>query len=376
MIWNNDDTEHSTGGLYRWTMDALFGRQISPSRKFKEVSQDDTNYNMKSHKDKQWDGHGFQPRTRSSSASFDRSFLQRYELLQDEEEQDIMRPVRSPARPYLSAGHAAGQDAALANDESTDTFSNKRQRFKGKFSGPRYHDESLKFRAPAKNDPFISKLFQKESPEHPSNLPGKFPSPFKQALRLPAGVQVQLDPEEQIPQKMFTDEYLQLLAELDQNGQKLKQLQQGLHQKQQDHILQETSYREKYHVMRQELITELKQSKKLYDNYYRLYEKHKKMRALDTDASRLRQRISDLEAQVVDASIEKAEEVRKLNETIFQLEFREQETQSKHERERIRFQSRIAELESIVESRLSISNGVQNPPLRERIKPVNSSARI
>ncbi|CUS23324.1 LAQU0S09e02212g1_1 [Lachancea quebecensis] len=376
MIWNNDDTEHSTGGLYRWTMDALFGRHISPSRKFKEVSQDDTNYNMKSRRDKQWDGHGFQPRTRSSSASFDRSFLQRYELLQDEEEQDIMRPVRSPVRSCLSAGQLASQGAVLQNDESTDTFSNKRQRFKGKLSGPSYQDDSLKFRAPAKNDPFISKLFQKESPQHPSNLPGKFPSPFKRDSEPSARSQRQLNPNDLDPQKMYTDEYLQLLAELDQNGQKLKQLQQGLHQKQQDHLLQEASYREKYHVMRQELIAELKQSKKLYDNYYRLYEKYKRIRALDTDASRLRQRINDLEAQVVDASIEKAEEVRKLNETIFQLEFREQETQSKYDRERIRYQSRIAELESIVESRLSLSNGAQNSPLRERLKPVNSSVRI
>lgn len=79
----------------------------------------------------------------------------------------------------------------------------------------------------------------------------------------------------------------------------------------------------------------------------------------------------DLEAQVVDASIEKAAEIRKLNETIFQLEFKQQEIQATHDREKIRYQSRIAELESILKSRIPLSKVDGFSQSREYKRPIS-----
>lgn len=155
-----EDADDNTGGLYKWTMDALFGRRISPSRRFREISQDDTNHKLGSKlKGRRWNGADFEPRTRSTSASFDRSFLQRYELLQDEDEKDLMRPVPSPIGGSTASNGNKLHASVLQDDiDSTDTFSGRRQRRGVGGANRRLDDESLKFQVPLRNDPLISKL--------------------------------------------------------------------------------------------------------------------------------------------------------------------------------------------------------------------------
>ncbi|SCU80291.1 LADA_0B06260g1_1 [Lachancea dasiensis] len=371
----NDDADDNTGGIYKWTMDALFGRRVSPSRRFKEASQDDTNYKLKSKGTTKNEGNGVpynswtrNSRQRSSSTSSisDKSFLKRYDLLQDEENMENTGQGMSPVRhrdlfdlrepslipPHWDRDHVGQFNVRGEDLDSSDTFSGRKQQ--GSSRGPQATDDdnSLKFRVPRHNDPLISKLFGKEAPSHSNSIPGKFPSPLKHSndKQPPPVAPVESH------HKDFTDDYLQLLQDLDLNGQKLRQLQEGIQYRHDDQQLREASYREKYLTMRQELITELKQSKRIYDNYYKLYAKYKQLK--DVKAKPLyeptsQQHVRDLEAQVVDASIERAEQVRKLNDTIFSLELKQQETLAEHERERIKYQSRIAELESLLRSQLS-----------------------
>ncbi|SCU78298.1 LANO_0A02652g1_1 [Lachancea nothofagi CBS 11611] len=385
MIWSNtsNDGDDNTGGIYKWTMDALFGRRISPSRRFKEASQDDTNYkSKKSHRDpKKWNGAEYSTRARSSSASTEGAFYHRYDLLQDDDDPEILKPVqRSVWKDSDSFGqrhtqvkgwdfHSDVGEKPLNYEESdsNDTFSGRKQRLhdRGEKLPRDLDNNSLKFRVPNHNDPLISKLFGKETSSPPKALPGKFPSPLKKVAVKPHTSAKELS----CPSKDFTAEYLQLLEDLDLNGQRLKQLQLGIQHHHDDQQARESSYREKYFTMRKELISELKQSKRIYDNYYKLYEKYKRLRISNTNATQTQRRVHDLETQVVDASIERAEEVRKLSETIFQLELKQQEIQAGHERERIRYQSRIAELESILRPRLSDSAQTSKAPYRAHLEP-------
>ncbi|SCV03896.1 LAME_0H14114g1_1 [Lachancea meyersii CBS 8951] len=369
------DGDDITGGIYKWTMDALFGRRISPSRRFKEISQDDTNYKLRrdQYVPKKWDGMDYQPsgRTRSTSVSSNRSFLRRYDLLQDDDEtrseseleskelSDLRRYRRTLQQQQPLHGEAWDRNSRIPDDpslhnDSTDTFSARRHKPRARDPKAKAYasdeKDSLKVSVPNLSDPLISKLFgRKVAQSPPPDLPGKFPSPFKQTF----------EPSKKTgspPQtKDFTSDYLQLLEDLDLNGQKLKQLQTGIQQRHDDQQAREASYREKYVAMRQELIAELKQSKYLYDNYYKLYGKYKKLKTLAASQTDAQQRVRDLESQVVDASIERADQVRKLSETIFHLELKQQEEQARHEREKMRYQSRILELENLLRSRISDS---------------------
>ncbi|CEP61165.1 Bbp1p LALA0_S02e08174g [Lachancea lanzarotensis] len=354
---NSVDGDDNTGGIYKWTMDALFGRRISPSRRFKEVSQDDTNYRLRRNSEmpkKKWDGVEYQSsertRKRSTSVSSNRSFLQRYDLLNDEDaESDFDFKELSDLRRNRRNNVPAEHSSALHND-STDTFSARRNKLNLKARGvnstflPDREEDSLKVTAPNLSDPLISKLFGKETGvQLPSaDLPGKFPSPLKQR-----------DAPSQT--KAVTDDYLQLLEDLDLNGQRLKQLQGSIQQNQDHQRSVEMSYREKYFVVRQELIAELKQSKHIYDHYYKLYGKYKQLKSSKVSQIDAEKRIRNLESQVVDASIERAGEIRQLNETIFRVKLEQQEERARNDHERIRYQSRIMELENLLRSRLSDS---------------------
>ncbi|SCU91784.1 LAFA_0F05776g1_1 [Lachancea sp. 'fantastica'] len=364
---NSVDGDDNSGGIYKWTMDALFGRRISPSRRFKEISQDDTNYRLKRNRGmpKKWDGVDYQSsgRNRSTSVSSNRSFLQRYDLLHEEDadsriasDSDFDFQELSNLRRNRREVPQVGKVNDFVEHDSADTFSARRQKKLQARGLNSTHpsinkDSSLKVNAPDLSDPLISKLFGKESAQLPhTNLPGKFPSPFKQAFEHP---QSKRDPPPQT--KDFTDDYLQLLEELDLNGQKLKQLQGSIQQHNDHQRSIEASYREKYLAVRQELIAELKQSKNIYDNYYKLYGKYKQLKSSTVSQKDTSKRIRDLESQVVDVSIERADQIRQLNETIFRLELEQQEDRARNDRERIKYQSRIMELESLLRSRLSDS---------------------
>ncbi|SCW00370.1 LAFE_0C02696g1_1 [Lachancea fermentati] len=354
MLWSKQDTDDSTGGIYKWTMDALFGRKISPSRKYKEFAQDDTNYTIKNktRQYRQWDGRIYEPHRRSNSFSFERDLFEKYELLPDEEEHDLLRPVRTsyPEEPV----NALPKRSLYEKEDPTDTFSGRKQRVPSE----KYQDPSLKPKIPAYDDPLVSQLFGKDKienlPTFNSALPGKFPSPMKRAGTSNGGLPL-------APAKDYTDEYIKLLDQLDLNGQNLKGLQRKLEDQRQQHIHQESSYREKYLSVRQELISELRQSKRIYDNYYKLYSKYKELKTAATDLDPLRSRIKELEAQVVDTSIGKATEVRRLNETIFDMEIKYQELQREREREKIQYESRIAELESLFQRPLASPRLPQSP---------------
>lgn len=355
MFWSKaqeQQQEENTGGLYKWTMDALFGVKVSPSKKYCEFAQDDTNYRRRDKqktKKSSWEGGLYYAgRDRSNSCGNNQEFMQRYELLPDEEEEGLLRPVKSPA-----SFHPTGVYSRRYMDDFTDTFA-------GRKTGNFLRDPSLKFKSPPKDDPLISKLFGKDTPNAeignddgmsgyttkrtlPKEYPGKFPSPEKAPNKGRLGQD----------SRDYTNDYIQLLDRLELNNRQLDEIQNDILETQQQQQFKESTYREKYLAMRNELINELKQSKKIYDNYYKLYSKYKGLRGNVGSTSELTSRITQLEAQVVDITIEKETEVKKLNNEIFKLELRQQEMENKHRLETLQNETRIAELEKLLQGQHS-----------------------
>ncbi|SCU83122.1 LAMI_0C02080g1_1 [Lachancea mirantina] len=372
---SNSETDDNTGGLFRWTMDALFGRRVSPSRKYRTFAQDDTNYNLQRDyraPEPQWDGEPVRARSRANSLSFDGDFLDRYELLPEEEIMDEEERFLGASRTPRGRNNAklteeydldapAGfedPDARLAAREGpTDTFSKRRSRSK---KYVRSGADALRFRPPTMDDPLVSTLLDGQRSRVgrnlvdddpslrstlPTSFPGKFPSPAKERRMPQDHLQ---DPSAKFPAKDYTNKYMELLQQLDANSQLLKGVRRDFVEKRQAHENRDLMYRNKYLGVRQELINELRQSKRLYDNFYTLYNKYKALRKHVNYSTVPEQRVRDLEAQIVDLTIQKATEERKLNERIFKLELRQQELLSQHEKENLRNESRIAELESLL----------------------------
>ena len=136
----------NTGGLYRWTMDALFNRGVSPSNKYKN-NRDDTFFDETD------------PRQRPSSSS-EIDIYSKYDLLPDEDEPELLRPV--------------SVNGVFDDKQDTNTFQSRRHR---NVEGT----PSIR-KSPSLEDPVISRLFQlHEEPitSKKAALPGKFPSPSK-----------------------------------------------------------------------------------------------------------------------------------------------------------------------------------------------------
>lgn len=350
MLWSSsndryeqsqDSTNLGYAGLYKWTMDALFGSRVSPSRKYKEFAQDDTNYKSR----KSINSSSERSRQRSNSWSgLDPAFYRRYDLLQDSsDDNNDITSSRSPLRPLLDPVDLRPREL-LQREAPTDTFGGRRKNHHTSHKND-LDDFSIVLQSPRRDDPVISKLFERRNekarPSSENNysshfintqIPGKFPSPIKNRGK----------PDH----KEYTSEYLQILDQLDRNGQMLDEVGKDIQERQEQHQILENTYREKYLQTRAELINELKHSKRLYDNYYKLYGKYQQLKTISKDALQLQSRVTSLETQLVDTAIEKEKQIHDLTRSVFQVELRLQETQSHKEREALKYQARIAELEN------------------------------
>lgn len=334
MLWSgandtSDDSLESTeggyAGLYRWTMDALFGSRVSPSRKYKEFAQDDTNYKREG-KRRVTSPENTIVRSNSWSG-LDSGFYRRNDLLPPSIGEDIEVP-----RPIESSNSLLNSSRVYLRPEEqpTDTFAARRRRL-----GDESEDHSIVLQSPQQDDPLISKLFQKKTrtrkPEEVTKrvqIPGKFPSPSKNAQ-----------------QKNYTADYLEVLDQLSRNERLLDDLNQDFHKKQSRIQEREQTYQEKYLQTRAELIDELKHSKRLYDNYYKLYTKYQQLREISQDAVRMQHRISGLESQLVDSAIDKDRQIHDLTRKLFDMDLRVQESETARKREAANYQARIDELE-------------------------------
>lgn len=325
----DENTSGGIQGLYRWTMDALFGSRLSPSRKYREFAQDDTNYKSRTGNFKN-SYKGDNTRGRSNSWSgLDPNFYRRHDLIPLEESQSssrssLMNPVdlhpRAPASPVL---------------DTTDTFG-------GKKGSLRRSESTIEFKAPNAEDPVISKLFEKRKPRHKEcrnsqilqpEIPGKFPSPAKGSS------------------SDYTSEYLEILNQLDHNGQALREVNRSLWERREQHQRQEKSYKDSYRDTRAELINELKQSRRLYDNYYKLYGKYQQLKNISRETLGLQSKVNSLESELVDTAIKKEKQIHDLHRQLLQAELKAQETESRRQREAVAYESRIADLQRQLENR-------------------------
>lgn len=337
MLWSNnsdesqDSTDGGYAGLYRWTMDALFGSRVSPSRKYREFAQDDTNYKRSR---RQVAASSESPLIRSNSWSeLGSTFCRRNDLLPPSPDgsfdQVPRRRLSSRSAESLLNPFA---DIRRPREEATDTFAGRRKKYRDELDNEEF---SIRFQSPRRDDPVVSKLFEssfsgKRVPNSTAKvpIPGKFPSPLKQTK-----------------EKDYTADYLQILDQLSRNEQILEDVNREFGERQAQFQAKEQGYREKYLQTRSELIDELKHSKKLYDNYYKLYAKYQQLRELSQHTVQLRQKVADLESQLVDDAIDKEKQIHDLTRKVFELELKLQDSNSMRERDALKYNARIAELE-------------------------------
>lgn len=339
---SQDSTEGGYGALYRWTKDALFGSRVSPSRKYKEFSQDDTNYNGSRGKKKSFFNESMRSTSsgEARSASFsglDPMFYNRYDLLHDlsDDDDNVL-----PSSPHIEPIPLSTR----IRSEPTDTFGARRRTRKKSFDD----DFSIVAKSPSPDDPLISRLFDKKRDKEVKScqIPGKFPTPARKRKESAA-----VD---------YTAEYLQILDQLDRNGKALSDMSRDIEARRVCNIKEEESYRTKYRQTRSELIKELKHSKTLYDNYYKLYGKYQQLKNLSEDAVQYQSQVSDLEKQLVEGAIEKEKQIHSLSRKLSGLELELLETRDAKKEQESRYEARILELESQLTSRQPLPSGVSS----------------
>lgn len=289
----------SNGGIFRWTMDALFGSGISPSKKYKQQvhSQDDTNYRRQQ---KQYGDDRFEPQSMGRSNSLDGldlSFYRRYDLLPPEGEPSLLSPVQLQADP-------------------TNTFAHKNQ-------------QKPTYKSPMKDDPILNKLFNKYSEDTQKinnlindNIPGKFPSPQKHT----------------VPDQYSDTDYHELFEELYKNNSLLQNLSDDIDKINEFNNKKENYYKSKYDEIRLELIHELRQSKKLSDNYFTLYSKYQELKRLHSDFMKLKQQLNIIESENYNNSINNDTEIDRLQKKLLTLELKCNEINIQKDEEKIRSQ--------------------------------------
>ncbi|OXB42683.1 hypothetical protein B1J92_H00594g [Nakaseomyces glabratus] len=408
MVDTDDGT--SVGGLkgvYKWTVDALFGSGVSPSAKYRGLnhgssrqrySQDDTNHSRYKPLS------SMRSRSRSNSWSVpvpqDPSFYKRYDLLppissddEDYSEEDklqygansnrgspmvkgLMNPA--PVVPKQQNNGYGEFDRRSTNPlftDPTDTFA-RRKTSSSLMNNYRSSTEGIgdtAFIEETRNiningrDPLIAKLFGRiTSPKKMANLPGKFPSPAKATLdsnrRRKNSVLHSIgsgrvrETSTSLDDKKILSEYMDIISDLDRNNENLSALSEQVEDRNQRYEEIDTEYKKKYYDMRNELIKELKQSKKTHDNYYLLYNKYKELKEMSSESNRLKSTIYNLESEILEQGVSKNREIQNLNEKILKLESRCQELEAEKLLERDKYELRIASLEAKLREQ-NISNG-------------------
>ncbi|CAI4838548.1 CFF_collapsed_G0054710.mRNA.1.CDS.1 [Saccharomyces cerevisiae] len=345
---NQEDNTGGGGifGLFKWTKDALFGTDISPSMKYKDqeerrdrsrYAQDDTNFSMKFGNDSNRRSTNL---SRSNSWSgLDSTLHRKYELLPeynengfnsivngDHHSKERIRSLRSPA-PIVPR-------EPLRN-EPTDTFGHRlhtKRRTINELS-----NSQIPFIPPQEDDPLLSKLFNKDgvnevrrSPYKLSvkDIPGKFPSPLTKRDEID-NYYVR-DEDACHKNREYKKAYFDLFAQMDLNSRDLEDLCEDVREQREQFLRNEQTYKQAYEEMRAELVNELKKSKTLFENYYSLGQKYKSLKkVLDQTISHeaelatsrerlyqeedlknfeiqtLKQRLSDLELKYTNLQIEK-----------------------------------------------------------------------
>ena len=365
-----ESTGGGIGGIFKWTKDALFGSHVSPTRKYKEFAQDDTNYKYRRTANRLHNA-----RSRSNSWSgLDPAFNKRYDLLDDTfNEDDIsanslkggnklfeksnlnfnIDPERKERLRFLldpvdihPANVSSVNNPIFNANNHTDTFARRNKQPNlcrlDKF-------DSL-FQSPNQDDQFISRLFGKHAGHSPlrserrsgnGELPGKFPMNNSNV-----NVSTRTD---------YTSEYFCLLDELDKNNKILETMQRDIKERKENKLIQEESYKEKYLQARSELINELKSSKRIYDSYYKLYNRYQELKKISKDALEWQNRIPSLDDRLVDRAISKDKQIKELSEKLLHMELIKKQTETQRDIERLKYESRIKDLES----RLSLQKDIQ-----------------
>ncbi|CCF58692.1 hypothetical protein KAFR_0F00950 [Kazachstania africana CBS 2517] len=283
----DSETENGTSsGLFKWTMDALFGTKISPSKKYKQnfYSQDDTNYNN-------------MRRTRlqkSRSNSFDGfspTFCNKYDLLHNDKT-DSLPSYHDGLDNLMSPIHLATKNKG---QHHTDTFANKNLK----------KDYIFQYKSPQKDDPLISRLFhdpriRKDVTDH-TQVPGKFPSPLKR--------------QQQRQQDLVSNnDYKLLLTDLNENNKLLSDISNEI--KQQNDIAIDVLNKEN-EMLKLELVKRINYITEFNERYLNLRQKYNtlkfensenkdKINMLMEDKTYLNARIIKLEQTISGLNIENA----------------------------------------------------------------------
>ncbi|CCE64412.1 hypothetical protein TPHA_0H02080 [Tetrapisispora phaffii CBS 4417] len=380
-------------GLFKWTKDALFGSSVSPTRKYKEFAQDDTNYKYQrfnniyhENNDECTVEHG---RSRSSSwtGGSNQAFYDKYDLLRDplvnddkyrknkvrfshqryqtgmdesthegnyvnvkNMQQDldyIMDPERRLKIEKLLAPveiHPNSMSNAGYND-NTDTFANKTNGFRK--TSTLYDDVKVPTQDPA----FLSALFRKtvgneserfdrsQAPnisrsESPQVLPGKFTSPLKNN-----GNKNLI--------KDHTSDYLSLLDKLDKNSRDLELMYKDILGRKEENKKREESYKMKYMEIKNELNNEKLQSKKIFDNFYKLHSKYDELKKISNKAIELSYNSPKVDDKLVAQVMDKDREISNLNDKIVELEITNKKLREKNEIDKMKYISKLDELETL-----------------------------
>ncbi|CCD25435.1 Bbp1p NDAI_0F01160 [Naumovozyma dairenensis CBS 421] len=356
------DNSPGNSGLFKWTIDALFGPKKEPHM----LSQDDTNYNNMNHhrrmnktrespltelktRSNSWDGSSL------SNLGLDSSFYRKYDLLspsnnmqlqQQEQQQqrynhntkynDIRNSLMSPIhlRPSMVTNEQQKNENSLLrhqlynhdedppNSEPTDTFQwrNNRSKISSNNNNHRQDmDNDIPFRPPKDNDTLLSKLFGKgkrisksqaenknDYNNNKTNIPGKFPSPAKSILSTTINEDLTYNNGKgtattNAPRKPhnYVKEYQELLDEICLNTRSLHLIDKDLQERDQFVQLQEEAFQDKYNSLRLEFISQLKQMKKLSDKYFKLLSKYQTLKKISLDAENSNdEQINDLQGQL------------------------------------------------------------------------------
>ncbi|CCK69817.1 Bbp1p KNAG_0D00650 [Huiozyma naganishii CBS 8797] len=240
------EREATSSGLFKWTIDALFGKGISPSKKYRDANVSEEAVRMSPKRDTRRNlqtGVSSSPKRRSNSLDgFDPSFYRKYDLLSDDVREEPSAVLRSPIRLYPS------------DQLMTDTFMNKK-RGTGRF--PRSARRSASQSDADSDTAMLEKLFQgaaasRSVPTHDGHtrsvsIPGKFPFVHKDS-----------------------GEFQELFRQLGENNSMLSQIQEQVRDINEENAQLRTDYAK----IRIELIHELKESKTLMDKYTLLHKKY------------------------------------------------------------------------------------------------------
>lgn len=331
----DDTTNRGCAGIYKWAMDALFGMRMTPSKKF--LSQDDTNYKLRGNRHKRE-----QKRyARSTSWHAPDNFHQEYDLLPSRSPSIVsespsgqqglvdsyvpadppINKLRSPARLQSS------KELPLARSQSpTNTFAFKQGQ------KPRSHKWN-RLKVPDASDPLLSRLFQKSktSDEQPSmmSIPGKFPSPMKKSEK---------DAE-------YLSRYMELFTHLDQMNMSLEKLDNDLEAQQEQWQQEGEHYKRKYTEIRKQFINEMKRSKHLYDDYYKLSMKYRDLKKIAKDAVDLQDIISKLKTETLSSGLQNENLVRELSDQVIHWETLYRNLRDASDSEAINYERRIRNLE-------------------------------